>query len=124
MAYQLNLRDVQLAGRKAYLEGRLQAQKNPRMDCTYRDNQGNPCVIGAAIKDTVARKWDNGVVTAIESLINNGEVKTDHPEELVFLQRIHDYWSGFNGGIGLDPHKDAKRTEALLVLVLGMEVDE
>lgn len=52
--FQLTYDGVREAGRKAFNEGRLQAQQNDP-GCTYRSDDGHPCVVGSALPDEVAQ---------------------------------------------------------------------
>lgn len=52
--FKLTYAGVIAAGRKAFTEGRLQAQNN-EPGCTYRSDEGLPCVIGSALPDEVAQ---------------------------------------------------------------------
>jgi hypothetical protein len=53
----LNVKDVFLACKKAFDEGRLSAFANDTVTkCAYRDNKGFPCAIGAGISDEDVKK--------------------------------------------------------------------
>ena len=92
---------VQAAARRAYEEGRLQAQKNPGDGCLYRDDFGNPCAIGAALTDEEAQTIIDAGLNAIEirSFRPGGPhtpripITSDDWAYLSHLQDAHDSWS-------------------------------
>lgn len=88
----LKVRDVALAAKKAYDEGRLSAQ-GPTPACQYRDLSGRPCAIGAALTDAQA----GGLCGAIEWLIGKGRVRSRGHRALAHIRRAHDRWAGAEG---------------------------
>jgi hypothetical protein len=91
----LNKLDVARAAAKAYREGRLSAQ-GPTPRCSYRDDSGYPCVIGAAIDDNTAALWDMQGVNlgnGVSALHRERFLATDDEDALVYLQMAHDDWA-------------------------------
>jgi hypothetical protein len=91
----LTLAEVKAAGLKAYEEKRLSAQnvKGRRSRCFYRDHAGDPCVIGAAMTDRAARRFDRRDDPSIAALVEDGLVETDDRSTLSLLQAEHDAWT-------------------------------
>ncbi|AKU43631.1 hypothetical protein CPT_Seuss105 [Caulobacter phage Seuss] len=88
----LNVRDVAQAALKAHSEKRLSAQ-NESPACMYRDHTGHPCAVGAALDNETAHDLDKIVLSDIPRLIASGRLKTDEPDQLAALQRLHDEWA-------------------------------
>ena len=92
---------VQAAARRAYEEGRLQAQKNPGEACLYRDDFGNPCAVGAALTDEEAQTLVDAGLNAIEirsfepgrAFASRVAITSDDWAYLSRLQDAHDTWS-------------------------------
>lgn len=112
----LTLAKVLAAGRKAYKAGTLQAQANPSGNCTYIDDKGCKCVIGAALSPTtlaeIKAKNRNGA--SVQLLYSWGIVKIAPPElqDLKSLQSLHDRWSAVRS----DELQAASRGDANLAL--------
>lgn len=82
--------------RKAFIAGKLSLQVSGELvTCKYRDRSGAPCVIGAALSDQDARRFDDRIRrdlgSSIQSLITEGLVTTDDPAFLGELQVAHDH---------------------------------
>jgi hypothetical protein len=92
----LNKLDVARAAAKAYREKRLSAQGTAPL-CAYRDYNGCPCVIGAAIDDDTAEAWDAcrelSGGSAIRALSRRGLIDSDDMDALEDLQSTHDDWA-------------------------------
>lgn len=97
----LTLKDVVLAGRKAYEEGRLSAQ-NSTPQCAYRDKSGNPCVVGAAMSDGLVNQlfesdeeMQFSQNSTVEQLERGGgiEVPPEDIKSMRYLQELHDNWA-------------------------------
>lgn len=97
--FEIKAADVLREARKAFKEGRLQAQNvedavsRSSLPCLY----SGPCAIGAALTPEQAEWLDKGgndvcSDTGIASLDNNGSITTDHYDILSALQDAHDMW--------------------------------
>jgi hypothetical protein len=99
MTITINGSEVFLAAKKALDEGRLSAFVNDQNDsCEYRDEEGNPCAVGAAFTDDqaasliplgmngqqIAHLCTEGVVRVIEDVPGFDE------RRVVLLQLRHD----------------------------------
>lgn len=86
----LDMRTVLPAARKAFNEGRLQAQTatDPMETCRY----AGPCAIGAALDPKIAALFDASKSPEINWLIIEGEVfvPEDQVDDFIELQREHD----------------------------------
>lgn len=98
---------------EAYQAGRLSAQ-GPHPACVYRDADGRPCVVGAALSDPDARRLIDDGGLAIESLIYDGVVRTNAPRWLQRLQEAHDQWCSTDGKTRVIGHRE-------LCKLLGLE---
>lgn len=81
--------NVAKAAYPLFKEGKLLKQARPESSCFYRYD-GLPCVIGAALPDAAALRFDRYEYPDIESLIDRGAVTTDDAGILVSLQEMHD----------------------------------
>lgn len=93
----LPVREVALAAKKAYDEGRLSAQHRDadgRSGCFYRDAGGFPCAIGAFLDTAAAKRFDlfPGEGTGIDDIVSEGGATTDDLVGLSDLQEAHDWW--------------------------------
>lgn len=99
--FQLTLAAVKKAGLKALNEGRLSAQ-GPKPKCLYRDPEGNPCVVGAALPDEVAAqiKANSSNARPVSGLMSEGliQVPDDEYSAIRRLQGIHDRWAQVKSG--------------------------
>jgi hypothetical protein len=91
------------AAEKAYLEGRLQRQKENTHTCYYRSPNGNPCAIGAALTNEEAKLLDSFIDQAIDNLLeyNYVEVVGLEFKTIVEFQIIHDTQSFWEDGKSL-----------------------
>lgn len=83
---------------KAFIEGRLQAQRiTNRSDCMYRSKHG-PCVIGSVLPDDVAELADTcslfGASAEVGLLVDLGVLETKDRVRLARIQTAHDDWAG------------------------------
>lgn len=93
----LTMREILIAGQMALDEDRLAIQHG--LDgCKYRDMNNTCCIIGAAIDDETAKKWDeiykkDALSSAIDHLYEMGEFEADLAEvdDMRELQTLHDY---------------------------------
>ena len=106
----LNVRDVALAAKKAFDEGRLSAQ-GPTPACKYRDDSGRPCAIGAALSADEIDRLLHGAEAEMETPIAGlaPHFRTDRLDALTELQDAHDEWCHTRGGSGPSTPKAAKR---------------
>lgn len=99
--FKLTLADVKTKGLKALNEGRLSAQ-GPRPECAYRDEDGRPCVVGAAFPKRFINKLDDGsqIYAAVSNLVVRGliEIPEEEYEAINRLQKVHDRWAQVAGG--------------------------
>jgi len=101
----ITLQDVVQAGAVAYLAGRLSAQ-GPSPTCSYLDDAGCPCVVGAAmtpetINKLVERK-QLGTRAAELSKAGFISIPNSDKEAVDQLQRSHDKWASAAGVKDLD----------------------
>lgn len=91
---ELKIKDVILAARKAFDKGELSNQNgsNDPTRALYRDANGFPCAIGAAIDDEAAKKWDRLTFSSIGDIVSGGFVSIDKAEfnDMASLQLLHD----------------------------------
>lgn len=100
----LNREAVRAAAIAAYDAKNLSAQQphdTPNSACLYRDDNGHPCAIGAAMTDEeaaeIARLGHNG--TGVATFFPHGlyykdvQVETDDHTFLDWLQEAHDEWT-------------------------------
>lgn len=96
MTQTITLEDVLTAGRKAYEEKRLSAQ-GPTPACSYRDESGCPCVVGAAMTDeTVEKVQFQGNDGSRVHQLNTKNLIHIPQEDLVAvgdIQNLHDEWT-------------------------------
>ena len=101
MTFHLTLADVKTKGLKALNEGRLSAQ-GPKPECMYRDEDGRPCVVGAALSEDLINKLDDGsqIYAAVSKLWVLGLIKIPDGEyePINRLQKVHDRWAQVVGG--------------------------
>src|SRR5665213_1272045 len=92
----LNIKTVIKNAKDCLRRGKMQFQnaKASENDCQYSSGNGVCCVIGASLYAKDGKRFDRrssrGDSSAIDDLINQGFVKTDDPEGLLFLQQQHD----------------------------------
>ena len=127
MTIHLIAADVFAAARRAYADGTLQAIAAPAQACTYT----GPCGIGAALDYDTAAYFDDFSNSTIDDLIAQGEVTTDNPGALSWLQRAHDSLSQLNNGRGhvamqplhsdydWDAHIPMAQADAAFVEIMG-----
>ena len=127
MTIHLIAADVFAAARRAYADGTLQAVGAPTQVCKY----AGPCGIGAALDAETAAFFDNFSNSTIDDLIAQGEVTTDNPGALSWLQRAHDSLSQLNDGRGhvsmqalhsddcWDTHIPKAQADAAFVEIMG-----
>lgn len=117
LPFRLTVREVALAAKKAFDEGRLSAQ-GPTPACEYRDKSGLPCAIGAALPDHVANRSEG---CTVEELRSRGTVALSEPavNALSDLQDAHDDWCHARLGLfGLQPAEAEARFVAVLAALL------
>lgn len=107
MQITLNRADVLPKMQAAFLEFRLSAQRSNSGVCRYRDYDGNPCVVGAALTDDEAAYLDSlGGDTAyslgVDRLFTGGTIETDAVRFLKACQNAHDLWVGGNSAAAED----------------------
>lgn len=91
---------VKAAARKAYREGRLSAQNVDTMripTCEYRDKNGFPCAIGAAIPNAFCEENLAGLnnQSSVTMLIDDGLINVRSRAglgKIKSLQSFHDWW--------------------------------
>jgi hypothetical protein len=127
MTIHLIAADVFAAARRAYADGTLQAVGAPTQVCKY----AGPCGIGAALDYDTAAYLDDFSNSTIDTLIESGEVTTDNPGALSWLQRAHDSLSQLNDGRGhvsmqavssdhcWDEHISQAQADAAFVEIMG-----
>ena len=124
----LTVKAVKAAGAKAYKEKRLSAQgDNPT--CEYRDVDGRPCLVGAAMTDDQAAilraEGSNG--NTIAGLGETYSYLPKYPAEaIVRMQAIHDRWAQANAAVrqGRKPSYVPSAVEAELAKLLGVKVNK
>lgn len=120
MLQKITLAEVLAAGRKAYEEKRLQAQNGGESYCTYRDNKGCPCVVGAAMTvETLDSLRDNGRnKMGIGDLARREFVSIPEEDvaEITRLQAAHDQWSW---AVADDPSEAAEAEESFRARLYG-----
>lgn len=94
----LTYNEVRAAAKKAFDEGRLQAQNEVSPVPRYLTNEGTVCAIGAALPKEIANRFDAGEfggTYGIGGLIEEGIVSVSDDTEklrLGYLQNLHDNW--------------------------------
>lgn len=120
--FKLTYAGVIAAGRKAFEENRLQAQQNDP-GCTYRSNDGHPCVVGSALPDEVVEALNNkglngcgiGGLFGVHRVNTTAILAPVDPRELSKmkdLQSLHDCVVDDSGD---EPRIQSERLEALRV---------
>lgn len=98
----LTLKDVVIAGRKAYNEGRLQAQMPERAwTCRYTSTDTLSveynCIIGAALTQHIKKCLleEGANVAGVGTLVSDQYIVVPHGELLLLkgLQKYHDDWA-------------------------------
>lgn len=88
---ELKIRDVLIAARKAYNDGRLTGLNNYEICCMYRYPDGGCCAVGAALSDEDAQRFDqNEGGTGVIALLQQGHITCDFDLDLQALQAAHD----------------------------------
>lgn len=120
--FQLTYEGVIAAGRKAFEENRLQAQQG-EPGCTYRSDEGLPCVVGAALPDEVAqvlieRGLNSCGISSLFGVHRNATIDLLAPVHTEELKRIRDLQSKHDvvvvvDGGGESPRIKPEELEAL-----------
>lgn len=120
--FKLTYAGVIAAGRKAFEENRLQAQQNDP-GCTYRSNDGHPCVIGSALPDEVAEALDKagfngcgiGGLFGVHRVNTTAILAPVDPRELSKMKDLQNLHDRVVDDSGDEPRIQSERLEALRV---------